>query len=258
MTITNVSAVNTVTFVNNTVLQLDVLRARRINWEATDFKKANDGLYALLAETLEIYQNKFLQASDEERKNLRKELETSLKTSNITVQKNSLTLTMLVRYVFSSDRKRAQRYAYVLKAAVSHGVAAKDLPNFIISEGGIELINRKMVQSEAAKQRQAEVAQAKTQVLVDLEQAAVNPLARVTLHGLTGEYAILLAKPGVAGEAAIIGALSDIEGAIYKALLNKMAVVKAATNAEIVALNKEVNDLLAPANDIAIHEALAA
>jgi nuclear transport factor 2 (NTF2) superfamily protein len=66
------------------------------------------------------------------------------------VQKNSTTLTMFIRYVFGSDRKRAHGYAYVLKAAISHGIRADGLEKFIFDEGGIEEIKRKMVASEKA------------------------------------------------------------------------------------------------------------
>ncbi len=252
------TVVNTVTFVNNTVQQLDALRVQRINWEATDYKKANDGLYALLAETLGIYENKFLKATEQERKDLRTELVAKLKADGIKVQKNTTTLTMLVRFVFGSDRKRAHGYAYVLKAAISHNKSANELPAYIVEQGGIEELKRKMVQSEAAKQRQAEVEQAKTQVLADLELASVKPLAKVKLAGLTGKYAILLAKPGVDGDAAIVGTLSDVEDALYNALLKKMAKVKAAVNTENSELNKEVADLLAPTNDAEFVDALAA
>jgi hypothetical protein len=254
----NKVVVETVTFVKNTVVQLDALRTRRVSWEATDYKKANDGLYGLLADTLAIYDDKFLKATDQERKDLRKELEGKLKADGIKVQKNTTTLTMLVRFVFGSDRKRAHGYTYVLKAAVSHSVTAKVLPEYIAEQGGIEEIKRKMVQSDAAKQRQVEVEQAKTKVLADLELANIKPLAKVKLAGLTGKYAILLAKPGVDGEAAIVGTLSDIEDALYNALIKKMAKVKAADIAENTALKKEATDLLAPANDADIADLLAA
>lgn len=252
------TVVNTETFVNNTVQQLDALRNQRIDWEATDYKKANDGLYALLSQTLGIYENKFLEATDQERKDLRTELVAKLKAGGIKVQKNTTTLTMLVRFVFGSDRKRAHGYAYVLKAAISHKKSAAELPAYISAQGGIEEIKRKMVQSEKALKRQADLAQATTDVKAEIELANIKPLAKVKLAGLTGNYAILLAKPGVDGDAAIVGTLSDVEDALYNALLKKMAKVKAAVNTENAALNKEVIDLLAPTNDAEFVDELAA
>ena len=42
------------------VQQLDVLAERRKVWEATDYKKANERLYSLLADCLEIFTDRFV------------------------------------------------------------------------------------------------------------------------------------------------------------------------------------------------------
>ena len=247
------------TFANNTVQQLDGLRTRRMTWEATDYKKSNEGLYALLADTLDVFNGKFIIASEDNRKTLRKELEGKLKTDGIKVQRNTTTLTMLIRYVFGSDRKRAHGYAYVLKAAISHDVQAKDLSGYIAEQGGIEEIKRKMVVSEAALARKAEIAKAKSEVEASIEVASINPLAKISLDGLFGKHAILLAKPGVDGEVSIVGVLPDVNESLYNALLVKMAKHKAANNAEAEAMATEVQDLLSlPSNDDTAVEQLAA
>ena len=207
------------TFANNTVQQLDGLRTRRMTWEATDYKKSNEGLYALLADTLDVFNGKFIIASEDNRKTLRKELEGKLKTDGIKVQRNTTTLTMLIRYVFGSDRKRAHGYAYVLKA---------------------------------------EIAKAKSEVEASIEVASINPLAKISLDGLFGKHAILLAKPGVDGEVSIVGVLPDVNESLYNALLVKMAKHKAANNAEAEAMATEVQDLLSlPSNDDTAVEQLA-
>ncbi len=234
-------------FANATVQTLDALRKRRETWEATDYKKANDGLYALLADTHAIYNDRFLKASNDERKQLRADLAARLVADGIKVQKNTVTLTMLVRYVFGSDRKRAHGYAYVLKAAVSHGVVPGNLATYIAEQGGIEEIKRKMVVSEKALERRSEIDKAKAEVIAALEAADKKPLAKVKLAGLQGKYAILLAKPGVDGETAVIGTLSDVDDALYNALVNKLAKVKAAANEQAAIVNKEATDLMAHA-----------
>ena len=43
-------------FANSIVQKLDVLSVKRKEWEATDYKKANEGLYAILASCLEVLQ----------------------------------------------------------------------------------------------------------------------------------------------------------------------------------------------------------
>ncbi len=61
-------------FSSDIVQQLDVLNERRKEWEATDYKKANDGLYALLGGCLSIYKSQFVNGNDDEKKELRKSL----------------------------------------------------------------------------------------------------------------------------------------------------------------------------------------
>lgn len=237
-------SINNIAFSNATVQSLDALVSRRKNWEAIDYKKANEGLYSLLADCLDIFNSKFVQASESDKKTLRLDLTARLKADGVKVQKNSTTLTMFVRVVFGSDRKRAQGYAYVLKAAISHEVSAANLPQYIANEGGIEEIKRKMIVSEAALARQAERAAAKTEVLANIEQAAVTPIAQLPLAGVTGQYALLLAKPTPNGMVSVVGVLDDVEEALYNAFLIKMAERKAISNAEAKALSKETSDLL--------------
>jgi hypothetical protein len=98
---------NRAAFAGSIVQRLDALSAKRDKWESTDYKKANDGRDALLADSLKLYTTEFLTVDDAHRKALREALSTKLKAAGVKVQKNTTTLTMLVRYVFNSDRKRA-------------------------------------------------------------------------------------------------------------------------------------------------------
>lgn len=243
-------SINNIAFSKSTVQSLDALVTRRKSWEATDYKKANEGLYALLADCLAIFNDKFVEGSVNDQKTLRSDLVARLKTDGVKVQKNSNTLTMFVRVVFGSDRKRAHGYAYVLKAAISNEVSAANLPQYITEQGGIEEIKRKMVVSEAALAKQAERAVAKTEVMASIEQAKVTPLAQLPMSGVTGDYAILLVKPTPDGMVSIVGVLSDVEAALFNALLAKMAARQATDNAETKALRSEVDMFaLPPAND---------
>ncbi len=231
-------------FSASTVHDLDGLLQRCKAWESTDFKKANEGLNTLLADCLNVFDAKFMKGSDEDKRTLRMDLETRLKAAGVKVQRNSPTLTMFVRYIFNSDRKRAQGYAYVLKAAISHGKTSAELPEWIVSEGGIEQIKRKMVQSEEAKANKAKLEVARSQVTFAIKQAELSPLAQVHLSGLTGKYALLLAKPQPNGMASIIGSLSDLDETLFNAMLLKMAKRKSSDNDQSTTLSNEANDLL--------------
>jgi hypothetical protein len=241
------------------ISQLDGLVSKRKQWEATDYKKANEGLYSLLASCLEVFKSKFVDADDSDKKTLRSDLTARLTAEGVRVQRNTTTLTMFVRFVFGSDRKRAHGYTYVLKAAISYDVTAANLPGWIVEQGGIEEVRKRMIVSEEAQQRKADLAEAKTQVQTSIEQATATPLAKLPISGVSGSYALLLAKPEPDGLVSIVGVLSDINEAFYNACIIKMARIKAADNAQTLALSKEGTDLLASkaSNDTSIHQPLA-
>jgi hypothetical protein len=239
-----------VAFTNATVQSLDGLLARRQQWEATDYKKANDGLYALLADCLALFNQQFMAADITGQKALRQDLTAKLKAGDVKVQKTSPTLTMFVRYVFGSDRKRAQGYAYVLKAAISNGIAAKDLADYIIAEGGIEQVKRKMVMKEETIARRAAVDAAKVSVKAAAELASLTPLATVPLAGVTGDYVVLLAQPTPDGMVNIISVLSDVKDTLVETLFAQMAKKKVEDDAAGATVGNEASDLMAgvPAN----------
>lgn len=257
-TVFTASATN-LAFSNSAVATLNDLRERRITWEATDYKKANEGLYALLADCLDLFNSKFVTATDDDRKTLRMDLEAKLKADGLKAQRNTTTLTMFVRYVFGNDRKRAHAYTYVIKAAISYDVTAENLPAYITNEGGIEEIKRKMVVKEETLQKRAELAKAQDAVVADLEVAKIKPLATVKLGNIKGDYAVLVAKPNVNGDTDIIGVLGEVNEALYNALLKKLAKQHVEAEAEKTAMASEVNDLLdVPSNDNTLAEQLAA
>ena len=126
-TISNVSAVASATVVatadlsahgKSIVQQLDALSTKRQAWEVTDFKKANEGLYSLLSECLGVFHSQFVNASEEDRKSLRVSLAELLTVKGVRVLKNTNTLTMFVRFVFGSDRKRAHGYPSATRQAM--------------------------------------------------------------------------------------------------------------------------------------------
>jgi len=228
------------------VQQLDALSTKRQAWEVTDFKKANEGLYSLLGECLDVFHSKFVNASDDDRKTLRLSLVELLTMKGVRILKNTNTLTMFVRFIFGSDRKRAHGYSYVLKAAISHGIEANDLSTWIVAQGGIEEVKRFMVQSEVSIKRNQEIEAAKVIVQSEMEVAEINPLATVKIAGLKGEYVLMLAKPSVDGSATVIATLNEVADSTVKVLLTKMAKVRVKQLAECEQVAKEYSDLLTP------------
>ena len=239
-------------FANTIVQQLDLLSERRKEWEATDYKKANEGLYALLGECLGIFNERFVKGTEADQKALRTSLIQRLQADGIRVVKTSTTLTMLARFVFNSDRKRAQGYGYVIAAAVSHSIQASEFTSWIVKQGGIEEVKRQMIKSEESQKKQAAVIAATADVKGSLELNALQPLAHVSLNGLAGNYAILLVKPSVNGGADIVGSLSNVNDSLVNALIIRMAKEQVAKEEADKDMGKQVakehNDMFA-AND---------
>ena len=134
-------------FANTTVASLDAIKQRCADWSDNEYKTATEILYGLLADCLKLYDEHFVNAHDAERKKLRLDLAAALNERRIKVQSNTTMLTMFIRYVFNSDRKRASRYVSVLTAAKSHGVTHDGLANWLRDNGGIEEVRRQIKKS---------------------------------------------------------------------------------------------------------------
>lgn len=237
-------------FTASVVNDLDVLNDRRQQWEATDYKKANEGLYALLGDTLGVYYVRFVNASKEDQKALRSALVYRLKANNIRVVKTSLTLTMLVRYVFNSDRNRAHSYSTVLLAAAAKKVEVANFAAWVAEKGGIEQVKREMVKKPEAVARNEAVKVATVDVHAEIKHNELKPIGHVDIAGLSGNYAVLLVKPNVGGGADIVGTFSEVNDAVVNALVVRLAkqqVDKANADKE---LGKQIDNELGGASDL--------
>lgn len=246
-----IATAQAIAYADTVIDQLEALNVQRAQWEATDYKKANEGLYALLSQCYAVFEQKFLYAELVQKKELRSTLVQRLQAAGIHVVKTSHTLTMLVRYVFQSDRNRAHGYATVLVSAIEHGKNSTELVAWIIEQGGVEQI--KLKKREIKPERVALIQQlkaAQSRVEDEIKQATHVPMAKIDVHGLTGDYAILLAKPNVKGGADIVGTLSNVSDALYAALLKQMSMQLLKNDEEFALLDKETVNLLgAPAQE---------
>ena len=112
----------------------------------------------------------------------------------------------------------------MLNAAIAHGVNAAQLPQWIVREGGIEQIKRKMVQSEEAKARQEKRKQAKETAEQQIIEAHVNPLASIAIDGFQAQQRnILLAVADVNGGFNVTYVLTEVSDGLYNALLKQAA-----------------------------------
>lgn len=228
-------------FANATVQSLDALAKRRETWEATDFKKANDGLYSLLADCYAVYDEKFEKAGDSDKTAVRVDLKGRLQAAGVKVQVNTTTLTMMVRFVFGSDRKRAHGYTYVIKAAISHDIAPSELSDWIKTSGGIEEIKRKSVISDQALQNREKRQAALDEVKASAETAVINPIGEVHFDQtiVLGKHAVLVVQPNANGTAHIVAVLPEADDPVIEALYKRIARGNLKTQAEAEARAKE-------------------
>ena len=232
-----------IVFANDAIAALEAISTKREQWEKTTFKKANEALYALLADTLGIYNQRFVNADKNNMRQLRLELINKLKAANVRVVKSTTTLAMLVRFVFMSDRKRALRYAYVLQAAVIDGIPANALAAYISDAGGIEeIVRRVQLTAETAAKRDA-LDIAKQQVVGVLEENALAPLGRFTFKA-DGEYAVLLVKPHPTdGTVAVVGSVDSIDNGLMNSIKLAMAKAQVIANEADEANLREKSDI---------------
>lgn len=237
------SALNT-EFATSIVQSLDALSIARDNWEQTAFKKANEGLYDLLAQCLHVFNSKFIEAKKDDQRTLRSELISRLNEKNIKTQKNSTVLGMFVRFVFCSDRKRAHGYSNVLSAAIFHGINATQLPAWINEQGGIEEIKRNAVKSVDAIERKEKRELAKDTAEQLIAEAHVNPLVTVAVDGFVPQQRnIMLAVGDASGNFNVTYILTEVSDSLYNALLRQAAKEIVETDEQDKALTTEAAKL---------------
>jgi len=241
-------------FVTDTVASLDAIHARCSAWTDNEYKTATDILYGLLADCLRLYDEHFVNAKDTDRKKLRADLSAALKERRIKVQSNTTMLTMFIRYVFNSDRKRASRYVSVLTAAKSHGVTHGGLAEWLRINGGIEEVRRKIEKSAEALKKADDLERAKNASIADIERATTKPLATFEFPDAINERAIFIARPKSDGTVDVVAALLDVDDNLYNQLLTRLAKQTLQTAAE----KQRDNDELSVFSQKAAPELLAA
>jgi hypothetical protein len=116
--------------------------------------RANDELYAILAEVMALYEQ--VQASPDQAK-LIKHIRQHLRDSHsIKTQANTKTTALVAKLVTRASRKTAHVYSRVLEVAIAAGVNSADLVNFIKLKGGIDKVRLAVGNSALTKQQQTQ------------------------------------------------------------------------------------------------------
>lgn len=124
--------------VEKTVKTCDLLAEKHRKYNDDYIVRGNQALYELLAD---IYKAALALDKSDYKYEIHKKLRETLKKREIKVQSNTPDLTLLVKYVVGSDRKRATNYSRVLKIALNEELAPEELANYISRRGGIGQIH---------------------------------------------------------------------------------------------------------------------
>ena len=208
-----------------TLVKLDALATRRQVWQRDFYDKSNKGLYALLSECLGMYYE--IKGSPAEKVVL-KGIKANLESRGIKVQTSTPVLTLIVKYVFNAERRRASAYSRALRVAAKEAISVGDFADWVAKVGGVdEVASTKGVTDETLKKRgqlDAKVAEVK-QLLVSQLQ---HPLALVPKTALahpadSAEYTLLIGKMLASGQTQVLSVVPGSSGAMIEQAIRKIA-----------------------------------
>lgn len=232
-------------FAAKTFRQLDQLCSERQAWQDKEHKNSTTRLYNLLAAVYSVYESKFVNAKDDDRRTLRQQLVSKLNADGINVRKSTDTLGLLVRYVFKADRRRLMSYKYAILAANSNGVSSNDLAQWLSDAGGVDEVSRKVSYSQETIDRREEVLKATNSVEQLIAQRSDAPLGTVTLP-ITAAAArvVMLAEPCGDGEYKILYVFENPSDGVQKSLIRKAASTAATGHMEVKANKREATSFI--------------
>jgi hypothetical protein len=159
------------------------LCAQREQFETEELARSNKALYSILTNVYALFKKAI---ADKCIKETVTEMSNVLNKRGVRVQKNTPTLTVFVRFVFNSDRKRAYNYASTLMAAVQAEIEPANLATFIESKNGVEECKKEFKKKEATKQREEEIK--RTSVDVEDLLKTTQPITRVIIPNASVDF----------------------------------------------------------------------
>ena len=133
----------TVVLNDSYINHLDQLSVIRDEFENKTLRSSNKELYKILSDVYSL----FIEIDSNKSKYDILKLKITLKDRGFKIQNNTPLLTLLIRYVFNSDRTRSYNYNRVISSAHFEKIPPSNLPEFIESQGGIEECKKRFVRS---------------------------------------------------------------------------------------------------------------
>ena len=231
---TVIPSFNSLEYASKTFHILEKLCAERQEWEGQEYLSSTARLYNLLAAVYGVYEKKFVDAKDEDRRTLRQQLVGKLNEAGIGVRKSTDTLGLLIRYVFQADRRRVMSYKYAILAARSHDVSYEELPEWLSNEGGLEEVARKVSFSQETLDRREELLKSINRVQEVISKRSGDPLGVVTLPiKAMGNRVMMLAEPDSEGGFKILYVFDNPTDGVQSNLIRQAATSQASVQMDI-------------------------
>lgn len=224
----------------------DALFKDRERFEGAELARSNKALYKLLTQVYELFE-----AARADVKCLKATLKTmseKLKERGVKIQSNTPALTVFVRYVFNSDRKRAYAYSQTLMAAFDRNVKPAGLASFIESQNGVEECRKQFIKKDATVAKEEALKAASTDVCDTLK--SMRAVATVTLPKASvafsdgAEFAFIVARSLGNGEFELLRAVPRSTKAMHSSAVKELAkdLIVQRTAADEKAKNEAVED----------------
>ena len=140
------SVVLDVSYIND----LEQLSKVRCEFETKTLRGSNKELYKILSDVYSL----FIEIDSNKSKYDISKLKIALKDRGFKIQNNTPLLTLIIRYVFNSDRTRSYNYNRVISSAHLEKIPPSTLPEFIESQGGIEECKKRFVRSNESLEKE--------------------------------------------------------------------------------------------------------
>jgi hypothetical protein len=191
--------------VDEYIRRADELFQARDQFEREVLARTHQQLYELLGDVLQLYLD--MKEKGQIKETL-KVIADRLSAKGQPVQRNTPALSVLIRFVFDTDRKRVYVYSKALLAAIDDGVQPSGLPDYIQKAGGLEDIKRNRAVSGAANEKKVELEFAISEVSRSYRTAQV--LAKLSIGKDSvkldddTEYAFLVARKNSYGDLEVV------------------------------------------------------
>ena len=194
-------------------------------YETETLARSNKELYGILGQVYDLFMEAYKDIPT--LKQTVNEMKEVLGNRNVKVQSNSPALTVFVRYVFNSDRKRAYNYTRTLMAAVKDKSEKQSLADFIESKGGVEECKKNFAKKPETVAKEEALKEAATQVVSTLE--SMKAVETVTLPNSSVylsdgcEYAFVIARVGANNKLELLRAIPKTTKAMEGSAIKELA-----------------------------------